>query len=49
MYSGGEGGYSAHGDWWNGWDPTIINDFVQNCVRGFDCSTDFLGDGRKLI
>ena len=49
MYSGGDGGYSLHADWWNGWDPAIMSVWINNCVRGFDCSTDFLGDGRKLV
>jgi Domain of unknown function (DUF1996) len=49
MYSSGPGGYSLHADWWNGWDPAIMNVWIANCVRGSDCSTDFLGDGRRLV
>jgi Domain of unknown function (DUF1996) len=49
MYTGGEGGYSAHGDWFNGWDEATMQAWVVNCVQaGNDCHVGNLGDGREL-
>jgi hypothetical protein len=43
------GGYSAHGDWFNGWRPDIKQEFVNNCMRPrLDCQSNFLGGGRAL-
>jgi hypothetical protein len=43
------GGYSAHGDWFNGWRPEIMDTFVNNCDRtALDCSSHLLGDGRAI-
>lgn len=42
-------GYSFHGDWVNGWDPAIVDVWLNNCVRASrDCQTNLLGDGRSL-
>lgn len=44
------GGYSAHGDWFNGWMPDVSNSFAQNCVRAKkDCHSHLLGDGRAIF
>lgn len=49
MYSGGVGGYSGHGDWFNGWDEATIRAWALNCVQaGKDCLVGNLGDGREL-
>ena len=26
------GGYSTHGDWFNGWKPEFMDSFVKNCA-----------------
>lgn len=45
----GPGGYSAHADWVNGWDPGIEATWVENCIQaGLDCGSQPLGDGREL-
>lgn len=37
-------GYSMHGDWFNGWKPEIMAEWVENCLRkGMDCLLDNLG------
>jgi hypothetical protein len=48
MYTNGPGGYSFHGDWFNGWDAAIENEWINSCVRAArDCSNT-LGNGRML-
>ncbi len=43
------GGYSGHGDWFNGWDPATMHTFVQNCEqRSLDCRAYLLGNGQTL-
>lgn len=43
------GGYSAHGDWFNGWRADIMDTFVRNCDRpAMDCGSHMLGDGRVI-
>jgi Domain of unknown function (DUF1996) len=43
------GGFSAHGDWMNGWQPEAIRAFVVNCDnRPADCHAHLLGDGREI-
>ena len=43
------GGFSAHGDWMNGWQPEAIRTFVVNCDnRPADCHAHLLGDGREI-
>ena len=43
------GGYSLHADWFNGWDPKVLETFVKNCLQANkDCGVDVLGDGTRL-
>ncbi|MBF2008578.1 DUF1996 domain-containing protein [Chlorogloeopsis fritschii PCC 9212] len=43
------GGYSIHGDWFDGWDTEIKDAWTNNCVKkGIDCHSNLLGDGREL-
>jgi hypothetical protein len=43
------GGYSSHGDWFNGWRHDISEAWFQNCVaQNKDCHSHLLGDGRIL-
>ncbi|HKU40913.1 MAG TPA: DUF1996 domain-containing protein, partial [Polyangiales bacterium] len=40
------GGFSAHADWFEGWDPKVSEAFVKNCVNpAVDCHSHLLGDG----
>jgi hypothetical protein len=44
------GGYSAHGDWFEGWDREVAETFVKNCDRASkDCQSHMLGDGRMIF
>ena len=46
----GPAGYSAHGDWWNGWDPTVMQRWVQNCANlSMDCHAHLLGSGLQMF
>jgi hypothetical protein len=43
------GGYSAHGDWFEGWKREIAETFVKNCDQAsMDCRSSLLGDGREI-
>jgi hypothetical protein len=43
------GGYSAHADYFEAWDPTISSAFVKNCDnKQVDCHSHLLGDGRMI-
>jgi hypothetical protein len=43
------GGFSAHADWFEGWDPKVSETFVKNCVNpAVDCHSHLLGDGRTI-
>jgi hypothetical protein len=43
------GGYSAHGDWFNGWDPAVQQTWVSRCLQSDrDCHGYLLGDGTTL-
>jgi len=43
------GGYSAHGDWFEGWDPDIVEVWVEDCINAVvDCHSHLLGDGRQI-
>lgn len=43
------GGYSVHASWFEGWDPSIRDTFVQRCINpGLECQANLLGDGREL-
>jgi hypothetical protein len=44
------GGFSAHGDWFEGWEDEIADSFVKNCVnKGADCHSHLLGDGETIF
>lgn len=37
-------GFSNHGDWFNGWKPEVMLEWVKNCNRrGVDCHDNILG------
>jgi Domain of unknown function (DUF1996) len=41
------GGFSAHGDWFNGWEEGVLNTWIKRCINdGYDCHGFLLGDGR---
>jgi len=43
-------GYSSHADWFNGWQPKIMDAFVQNCDQPpKDCHAHLLGNGQKML
>ena len=43
------GGYSAHGDWFEAWEPNIRDAFVTHCInQTVDCHAHLLGDGRQI-
>jgi hypothetical protein len=43
------GGYSAHGDWMEAWEPEIRDTFVTHCINNsLDCQAHLLGDGREI-
>jgi Domain of unknown function (DUF1996) len=43
------GGFSIHGDWFNGWDQTTKQTWVTNCTHNAqDCHGNLLGNGREL-
>jgi hypothetical protein len=42
-------GYSAHADWFDAWDPAVMQAWVKGCdAAGLDCHSHLLGDGREL-
>ena len=44
------GGFSAHADWFSGWDPAIVKTFVTKCINpALDCHAHLLGDGRATL
>ena len=43
------GGYSVHGDWFEGWDPEVSKTFIDHCAsKPLDCHSHLLGDGREI-
>jgi hypothetical protein len=43
-------GFSAHADWFDGWDPEVVKAFVANCINAaVDCHSHLLGDGRLIF
>lgn len=43
------GGYSAHADWFNGWDLAVNRTWVERCLNANrDCHGFLLGDGTTL-
>jgi Domain of unknown function (DUF1996) len=51
MYSADKpGGFSAHGDWFEGWEDEVAETFVENCVqKGVDCHSHLLGNGETIF
>ena len=48
-YDSAGGGFSAHSDWFNGWDSATSDIFVKNCLNlAKDCHGYLLGDGTLL-
>lgn len=46
----GPPGYSAHGDWWNGWDQAVMERWVRHCNNpGMDCHAHLLGEGWQIF
>ncbi|MES2890186.1 MAG: DUF1996 domain-containing protein [Pseudomonadota bacterium] len=46
----GPPGYSSHGDWWNGWEQTALEEWVRHCNNpGLDCHAHLLGNGRQIF
>jgi hypothetical protein len=44
------GGFSAHGDWFEGWDRQVAETFVTRCLNpSSDCHSHLLGDGRMIF
>jgi hypothetical protein len=43
------GGFSAHGDWWDGWDTATEKAWIENCNNASkDCHGYLLGNGKTL-
>ncbi len=43
------GGWSSHGDWFNGWQKDASDAWFKNCIKGMkDCHSHLLGDGRAI-
>jgi hypothetical protein len=43
------GGYSIHGDWFDGWKPAIVDAWIAGCVnKPVSCGSHMLGDGRVM-
>ncbi|MFL6660968.1 MAG: DUF1996 domain-containing protein [Rhizobacter sp.] len=43
------GGYSMHGDYFNGWDKQVSDTWAKNCLQAMkDCHSHLLGDGREI-
>jgi hypothetical protein len=44
------GGYSSHGDWFNGWRSDVSEAWAKSCLQAQkDCHAHLLGDGRKIF
>lgn len=44
-----QAGTTLHGDWWNGWDESIVDIWTEACLRqSRDCDTGNLGNGTAL-
>ena len=43
------GGFSLHGDWFNGWHPSVMDMLLENCIKpGLDCHDGNLANGYRL-
>ncbi len=48
-YTSNGGGFSAHADWWDGWDTDTEKTWIENCDNASkDCHAYLLGDGTML-
>ena len=46
---GAAGGSTLHGDWMNGWNQSVMDTFISNCLHAKrDCTNGQLGNGTKL-
>jgi hypothetical protein len=44
------GGFSAHADWMNGWDPATMTTIVTQCLnKSLDCLVGLTGTGKTLF
>jgi hypothetical protein len=44
-----KGGWSLHGDWFNGWHPEVMQAIIDQCLkRGFDCHDGNIANGWRL-
>ncbi len=48
MYTDGAGGYSMHGDWFNGWDQRVTEQWMTHCVRPPGNCSNAIGNGDVL-
>jgi hypothetical protein len=50
MYAASQpGGYSVHGDWFDGWNEEVKQTWTNGCVRlPVSCGSHMLGDGRVM-
>ena len=47
--NGAAGGSTLHGDWMNGWNRSVMQTFLTNCLHAQrDCTGGQLGNGTKL-
>jgi hypothetical protein len=44
----GQGGYSMHADWFNGWKDDVMKTWVANCINRKASSSNAICDGRYL-
>lgn len=43
-------GSTLHGDWFNGWNPALMDEIFRNCIgRLAECSWDLVQSNRRLI
>ncbi len=43
------GGYSSHGDWFNGWKHDVCDAWIKAASQAKkDCHAHLLGDGRMM-
>lgn len=43
------GGYSGHGDWFNGWKTDVLNQWVKACDQAAkDCHSHLIGNGQEI-
>ncbi len=48
-YTGGQGGYSSHADWWFGWNVDMLQRIRNTCwAVTYDCHVNYLGNGEAL-